>query len=120
VTIYTDYTLTEAIEAVRAKMVEDAYPARQAAIDAAIAEVDMTVAEYFLSRAEATRTRVYGFLAPRMPELPAPHENPPVALQSAPGHYRDPYHDDMSDIVEGGFPKFLQEEPQHYVGRNGE
>ena len=96
---YTEHTLSEAIEAVRLKMVSDAYPARQAAIDAAIAEVDLSVAEYFLSRAEATRTRVYGYLAPRMPELPGNEENPPVALHSDPmpysnGHHNDPFQDD--------------------------
>lgn len=103
---YTDHTLSEAIEAVRLKMVSDAYPARQAAIDAAIAEVDLSVAEYFLSRAESTRSRVYGFLAPRMPELPIHEENPPVALQSDPrpysnGHHADPFQDDES------YPRFM-------------
>lgn len=105
---YTDHTLSEAIEAVRMKMVSDAYPARQAAIDAAIAEVDLSVAEYFLSRAEATRERVYGFLAPRMPEIAAPQESQPVALQSDPapqfnGHYADDYEEafDMPNVVRG-------------------
>jgi hypothetical protein len=106
---YTDHTLSEAIEAVRLKMISDAYPARQAAIDAAIAEVDLSVAEYFFSRAEATRERVYGFLAPRMPELPASEEPAPVALQSDPapqfnGHYADPY-----QTVEDDLPMYLRE-----------
>jgi hypothetical protein len=95
VTNYTDYTLTEAIEAVKARNLDEAYRARQAALEAAIVDVDLTVAEYFLSRAEAARTRVYGYLAPRMPEVAAPQENQPVALQSAPAHYSDP---DLADI----------------------
>lgn len=105
---YTEHTLAEAIEAVRLKMVSEAYPARQAAIDAAIAEVDMTVAEYFFQRAEATRERVYGFVQPRMPELPSLQETPPVALQSDPapqfnGHYADDYEEafDMPNVVRG-------------------
>lgn len=81
---YTDHTLSEAIEAVKRKIVSEAYPSRQAALDAAIAEVDLSVAEYFLTRAEAARTRIYGVLAPLMPELPAPRESPPMALQSDP------------------------------------
>lgn len=102
---YTEHTLADAIEAVRLKMVSEAYPARQAAIDAAIAEVDLTVAEYFFQRAEATRERVYGFVQPRMPELAPPQETPPVALQSAPAQpYVDPFDDEiyeMPNVVRG-------------------
>jgi hypothetical protein len=71
---------------------------------------------------EESRWQFSQVIAPFLPEI---ENGAPVALQSAPAQSFNvnSHHDDLyPDFVEEPFkkPRFMHEEPQHYVGRNGE